>query len=63
MELLSTLSIQCPYCGDSVDVTVDCSVDYQQYIEDCYVCCRPMQLSISVDENQNASVIARHENE
>lgn len=61
--MLSTVSIHCPYCGDPVDVTVDCSIDHQQYIEDCFVCCRPMQLSVSVDEEGNAAVSARHENE
>lgn len=63
MNLLSNVSIQCPYCGDAVDVTVDCSVDFQEYIEDCFVCCRPMQLSVSVDENDNPRVSARSENE
>jgi len=63
MDLLNTVSIQCPYCGDAVDITVDCSIDYQQYIEDCYVCCRPMQLSVSVDEHHVASVNVRHEND
>lgn len=63
MDLLTSVSIQCPYCGDPVDITVDCSVDYQEYIEDCFVCCRPIQMSVSVDEEHNASVSVRHENE
>lgn len=63
MDLISTVSIHCPFCGDPVDVVVDCSVDFQQYTEDCFVCCQPMLLSVSVDESGDATVSARQENE
>jgi len=63
MDSLKWLVISCPYCGEQLDVSADCSVDYQQYIEDCQVCCRPMQLSVSVDEDDNVRIDARHEDE
>lgn len=63
MDSLKWMVISCPYCGERLDVSVDCSVDYQQYIEDCQVCCRPMELSVSVDEHNEARVNVRHENE
>ncbi len=43
---------QCPYCWTSIDLVVDCSVDRQHYIEDCPVCCRPIELSVQVDGSE-----------
>ena len=63
MNLTENKKIQCPYCGESVDVIIDCSEASQQYIEDCYVCCRPISLHIDVDSSGILSVIAHHEND
>jgi len=63
MDLLKAKTISCPYCGDPIDISVDCSIEYQQYIEDCQVCCRPIFLSVSVDEEHDVSVQVQHENE
>jgi transcription elongation factor Elf1 len=40
----------CPYCGSKISMLLDLSVTEQRYIEDCEVCCRPVQLEYSVDE-------------
>ena len=42
---------QCPYCWEQISMLVDTSQRQQQYIEDCEICCNPIQLSISI-ENQ-----------
>ena len=42
----------CPYCGKNISMLVDTSVSPQQYIEDCEVCCCPIVLEFSI-ENQN----------
>ena len=63
MRSLSEEPIQCPYCGEPISVVVDHSVGEQEYIEDCQVCCRPLVLNISINEDGEASVIARYENE
>ena len=63
MTLLETVQIACPYCGEQVEVVVDCSIEHQQYIEDCHVCCRPISLKLSVDDEGNPSVQTRHEDE
>ena len=46
--------IECPYCGETFTTVVDCSAGEQDYIEDCVVCCRPIecQLTITVDGPQ-----------
>lgn len=49
--------IQCPYCWESISVLVDCSVEMQEYIEDCQVCCRPIVFDVSVDDDGYSSVI------
>jgi hypothetical protein len=63
MSLLETLPIVCPYCGERVEVVVDCSIGFQQYVEDCHVCCQPIGLNVSVDDEGEPSIEARHEDE
>jgi Cysteine-rich CPXCG len=38
-------TIQCPFCGQSFEVTLDTSAPQQKFITDCEVCCRPMAVS------------------
>jgi hypothetical protein len=40
--------ICCPYCGERFELIVDPSVTEQSYIEDCYVCCRPIVIAVTV---------------
>lgn len=58
-----TTEITCPYCGETVEVVVDCSVESQSYIEDCQVCCRPMNLMVSIDGDGMPDVQALAEDE
>ena len=48
----------CPYCGEAITVVLDLSVDEQDYIEDCEVCCQPMRVMYSAiaGEMQNLSL-------
>jgi len=43
---MQTAEIECPYCGEWLEIAVDPSVAEQAYIEDCQVCCRPIFLSV-----------------
>lgn len=63
MNQLSEKGIYCPYCGEKISVIIDCSLQQQEYIEDCQVCCRPIQLSVSCEENAEPEIQVRHENE
>ena len=42
----------CPYCGEPFETEVDCLGGSCDYIEDCPVCCRPIEfhLEVSLDE-------------
>lgn len=63
MNLQEEVSSECPYCGEVITLLVDCSVPQQQYIEDCEVCCRPINVSVSVDNEGWPQVQLSHENE
>ena len=36
---------QCPYCWQEISMLLDGSISSQSYIEDCEVCCNPIQIS------------------
>ncbi len=61
--MLESVWIACPYCGETFETTVDCSVGDQEYVEDCQVCCNPIVLDIRVDwSGELLSVDTRREN-
>ena len=44
-------NVQCPYCGETFETEIDVSGGSQEYIEDCYVCCRPIVFQVKIDVN------------
>lgn len=42
-------AIQCPYCGERVQMLVDLSAGAASYVEDCQVCCQPIDVSVEVN--------------
>ena len=46
---------QCPYCWEDISMLVDYSVSNQNYIEDCEICCNPIQLNIVIENNEITS--------
>ena len=43
----TSAEVICPYCGESVEITVDPGGgSFQQYVEDCEVCCNPWQVNV-----------------
>lgn len=61
-ELFDT-SINCPYCGEPISVTVEILDEGQEYIEDCQVCCRPITLIVSSSDDEYPSVSVYSEND
>jgi transcription elongation factor Elf1 len=51
LNQLTEKSVGCPYCGETIHVLIDFSDLSQQYIEDCQVCCQPINFSISESVN------------
>jgi hypothetical protein len=42
----------CPYCSQSFYLFVDISAGSQEYIEDCQICCQPIEFRIVVEDGE-----------
>lgn len=40
------VAVLCPWCGERLETRVDLTSADASYIEDCEVCCRPIEFSI-----------------
>jgi len=49
----------CPYCWEQISMVLDMSKSRQTYVEDCEVCCNPIEVSYSVEDDALASFAAR----
>ena len=45
----------CLYCGEEISVLLDPSQPQQTYVEDCEVCCNPLEISTRFE---NAELVA-----
>jgi len=61
MDQLEPFSVQCPHCWQPIDINVDASAASQTYVEDCQVCCRPMVITVTVEDGEVVSVDAAPE--
>jgi len=46
--MVESVVIHCPYCGEGFETSVDLSAGSQSYVEDCAVCCRPIEIVLRV---------------
>lgn len=60
--MLEHASITCPYCWETLEVTVDLSVPAQRYVEDCSVCCRPIVIDYRLNDDGSLELDAAREN-
>jgi hypothetical protein len=45
------VEVRCPYCGEVVNLSIDDAGGVtQRYVEDCPVCCRPMDVLTHANE-------------
>ena len=51
---------QCPYCWETISMLVDISQFQQSYVEDCEVCCNPIQIDIRVENQEITAFEARN---
>jgi len=49
----------CPYCGEQISMVVDLSVPRQTYVEDCEVCCHPIEVRYTVEDDDVCHFEAR----
>jgi len=46
-------TITCPYCWEPIEITLDLTVESQQQVEDCSVCCRPIVVRYSTADGEH----------
>jgi hypothetical protein len=49
----------CPYCWQEISMLVDPAVRSQTYVEDCEVCCHPIQIRYSLEDGAVADFEAK----
>ncbi|MGB5324670.1 MAG: CPXCG motif-containing cysteine-rich protein [Pseudomonadales bacterium] len=59
MEPLDEYSVQCPYCGETILILLDVSQGDSEFIEDCSVCCRPIEFAVYAD-GEGATQLSVH---
>jgi hypothetical protein len=58
------MEIVCPYCGETITVVIDeGGGSTQRYLEDCSVCCRPIELSVEETEDGELGISAMRADE
>ncbi|MCI2228498.1 CPXCG motif-containing cysteine-rich protein [Polaribacter sp. MSW13] len=50
---------QCPHCWERISMLLDASVYQQTYIEDCEVCCNPIEITSIFEEGELISFHAQ----
>lgn len=49
---------QCPFCWETISVLLDSSIAHQKYIEDCEICCNPLEIEVTFEDGELTSFIA-----
>jgi len=45
----------CPHCWENQLKMIDSSISNQSFIEDCEVCCNPLEFNLTLSENELTS--------
>ena len=51
--------VHCPYCGEAFETRADASAGSCSYVEDCQVCCQPIEMTLRVDDDGRCSSWSR----
>ena len=43
---------QCPYCWEEISMLLDTSIPRQTYVEDCEICCNPIEVTAGFRDNE-----------
>jgi len=58
MAFVKEKFFDCPYCWQNISMIIEPAEGGQRYIEDCEVCCQPIEISYSVDEDQELTAFS-----
>lgn len=51
-------SVDCPYCGECFETAIEPEDGSQDYIEDCPVCCQPIEFGVQVSIDGDSVVLS-----
>ena len=54
--MLDSLMVRCPFCGERFEALVDASSGDADYVEDCPVCCRPIEMHLQAGAGGDLSL-------
>lgn len=55
----TSATVVCPHCAQEVEIALDPGGGpYQEYVEDCEVCCNPWQLVVTWNQDGSADIVA-----
>jgi transcription elongation factor Elf1 len=49
----------CPYCWQEISMVLDISVPSQTYVEDCEVCCQPIEIHYTIEDGEVTNFVAK----
>jgi hypothetical protein len=44
------VTVHCPYCAEQYETQVDLTAGSFTYVEDCQICCQPIELYVEVND-------------
>lgn len=50
--MLEDATVTCPHCWEEIVLEIDTSIEHQDYIEDCAVCCQPLRVICRCEDGQ-----------
>jgi hypothetical protein len=63
MSAADSAMVDCPYCGEAIELLLDCPEGRHAYVEDCQVCCRPIDVYLHVGPGGQLELRVSDENE
>jgi len=49
-DAVQRIVVACPYCGELFDTRVDLTCGSFEYVEDCQICCQPINLKVEAND-------------
>ncbi len=62
MDRLQPLLLQCPYCGEEIELVLDGPVVPREMVEDCRICCQPIVVRVTATPGGEMHVEGHQEN-
>jgi hypothetical protein len=54
------VQLNCPWCGEVFGSAVDLTTGDRSWVEDCQICCRPMRVTLDLDEKGAIADVSTH---